>query len=206
MKVVLASGNRGKLKELGSLLQPLGMELLPQSQFDMGAADETASTFVENALIKARHASLHTRLPAIADDSGICVEALDGAPGIYSARFAGAAASDEDNNRQLLEVLRGQDRAAAYYYCAIVYLRSPTDPTPLLAIGTWHGCIVQQPRGSNGFGYDPLFEVSGQRLTAAELDPVLKNRISHRGQAVRTLIDQIGAMGVGKITSAATRR
>ena len=206
MKVVLASGNRGKLNELGSLLQPIGMELLPQSQFDMDAADETASSFVENALIKARHASLLTRLPAIADDSGICVEALDGAPGIHSARFAGAAASDEDNNRKLLEVLRGQDRAAAYYYCAIVYLRSATDPTPLLAIGTWHGCIVQQPRGSNGFGYDPLFEVSGQRLTAAELDPVLKNRISHRGQAVRKLIDQIGAMGVGKITSAATRR
>jgi len=191
VKIVLASGNRGKLNEFRALMQPMGFELIAQNDFGIEAAEETATTFVENALIKARQAGRHSGLPAIADDSGICVDVLDGAPGIRSARFAGPAATDTENNRKLLEALRNYEQPLAFYYCAIVLLRFPEDPTPLIATGTWQGHIVRQPRGNNGFGYDPYFEIPAKGLTAAELDSVTKNRISHRGQAVRALIEQI---------------
>ena len=201
MKVVLASRNPGKLRELKSLLMPLGFDLTGLAELNIPAPPEDSSTFVENALSKARHASARSGLAAIADDSGIVVAALGGAPGIHSARYAGENATDADNNRKLLSALdaaavqaaahgRVPDRSA-HYYCVVVFLAHPEDPAPLIATGRWDGEIQRQPRGSNGFGYDPYFLVAGSAQTAAELPEEVKNRQSHRGQAVKVLCEQL---------------
>lgn len=187
-KLVLASGNPGKIREIARLLTPLGLEIVPQSQFGVGPAEEPHATFVENALAKARHASTATGLPAVADDSGICVTALGGAPGVYSARYAGASASDEENNARLLREMSEISDRRAHYYCVIVMMRRADDPQPIIAEGEWHGEIVRVPRGSRGFGYDPLFLDHQSGRTGAELAPAQKNRVSHRGKAMRKLI------------------
>jgi XTP/dITP diphosphohydrolase len=187
MKVVLASANRGKLAELNALLEPLGLILHGQRELGIDDADETASTFVENALLKARHASHASGWPAIADDSGLMVDALAGAPGVRSARYGGAHGDAANNNRTLIAALRGIVDRRARFYCALVYLRHADDPAPLIATAEWPGSIVDEPRGSGGFGYDPHFLVDGLDQTAAELPPSLKNRISHRGRAVAIL-------------------
>jgi XTP/dITP diphosphohydrolase len=188
MNVVLATSNAGKLAELNVLLLPLGITLQAQSATGVAGADETGATFVENALIKARHAATETDLPAIADDSGLVVGALGGAPGIRSARYAGVGAGAIANNRALIEALRGIEDRRAYFYCALVYLRDPNDPAPLIATAQWNGWIVDDARGAHGFGYDPHFRVDGMTETAAELAPELKNRISHRGRAAAALV------------------
>lgn len=190
---VLASGNQGKLKELAGVLEPLGFVVYPQSRWDTPEADETALTFIENAFLKARQASSYTGLPAIADDSGLVVPALLGAPGIYSARFAGENATDQDNIQKLLAELNrrpGVDRSA-YFYCALVLLQSEDDPAPLVATAHWHGEILPVARGASGFGYDPVFLVAGQSLTAAEMTPEQKRAVSHRGQALKLLVEQL---------------
>ena len=187
-KLVLASGNPGKIREIARLLTPLGLEILPQSEFGVGPAEEPHVTFVENALAKARHASAATGLPAVADDSGICVTALGGAPGVYSARYAGPSASDEENNARLLSEMSEVADRRAHYYCVIVMMRHADDPQPIIAEGEWHGEIVRRPRGSGGFGYDPLFLDCRSGRTGAELAPAQKNRVSHRGKAMRKLI------------------
>lgn len=192
-KYVLASGNQGKLDELAGVLGPLGFEIYPQSQWQVPEADETAVTFVENALLKARQAARHTGLAAIADDSGLVVPALQGAPGIHSARYAGANASDQDNIHKLLAELKrfpAADRSA-YFYCALVLLTSADDPAPLVATAHWHGEVLPVARGESGFGYDPVFLVAGQSQTAAELTRDQKQAVSHRGQALKKLLDQI---------------
>ena len=199
-QVVLASNNRGKLQELADLFAGLEIRVRPQADFAVSEVEETGLSFVENAILKARHAALHARLPAIADDSGIEVEFLSGAPGIYSARFAGNGASDTDNLQLLLEKVKqsGLDRPAARYQCVIVFLNHGADATPLIAHGTWHGHIVTEPRGSNGFGYDPIFYVPTHGCTAAELAPAEKNRISHRGQAMQDLVRKLTVLkGIG---------
>jgi XTP/dITP diphosphohydrolase len=188
MKVVLASNNPGKLAELHSLLAPLGVELRAQAEFGITDADETATTFVENALIKARHAAASTGLPAVADDSGLVVRALDGAPGVRSARYAGIGADAQANNRTLIEALHGVADRHAYFYCALVFLRHRADPAPLIATAAWVGRIVDVPQGSGGFGYDPHFLVGGMTETAAQLPADTKNRISHRGRAAGILV------------------
>jgi XTP/dITP diphosphohydrolase len=190
-KVVIASNNPGKLREFAQLLAPLGIEALPQSAFAIPEADEPHQTFVENALAKARHASRIAGMPALADDSGICVPALEGAPGVFSARFGGEPRSDLRNNERLVEALRNHADRSAYYYCALVLVRSPYDPRPLVADGTWHGDIVFEPRGTGGFGYDPHFWLAEFKCTAAELEGAQKNRISHRGQALAALVAKI---------------
>ena len=190
-KVVIASNNPGKLREFAQLLAPLGIEALPQSAFAIPEADEPHQTFVENALAKARHASRIAGMPALADDSGICVPALEGAPGVFSARFGGEPRSDLRNNERLIEALRNHADRSAYYYCALVLVRSPYDPRPLVADGTWHGDIVFEPRGTGGFGYDPHFWLAEFKCTAAELESAQKNRISHRGQALAALVAKI---------------
>ena len=190
-KVVIASGNPGKLREFAQLLAPLGIEALPQTAFAIPEADEPHQTFVENALAKARHASRIAGMPALADDSGICVPALEGAPGVFSARFGGEPRSDLRNNERLVEALRNHADRSAYYYCALVLVRSPYDPRPLVADGTWHGDIVFEPRGTGGFGYDPHFWLAEFKCTAAELESAQKNRISHRGQALAALAAKI---------------
>jgi XTP/dITP diphosphohydrolase len=192
MKVVLASGNAGKLKELVSLLAPLDIELVSQRQLGICDADETASTFVENALLKARHASDASGLPALADDSGLVVPALDGAPGVWSARYAGSPSNDEANNRMLIAALTDITDRRAYYYCALVFVRRHADPAPLIATAEWHGTIVDQAKGDGGFGYDPHFYVDAYGCTAAELPADVKNAVSHRGLAVATLLGSIG--------------
>lgn len=188
-QIVIASGNPGKLREFRELFVGSGIELLPQSAFKVPAVEETGLSFVENALLKARNASLHTGLPALADDSGIEVDALQGAPGIYSARYAGADASDEDNNRKLLAELAQVPDAqrCARYQCVIVYLRHAHDPMPFICQGTWEGVIARDYRGDGGFGYDPLFYLPECGRTAAQLSAEEKNCISHRGQAARAL-------------------
>jgi len=191
MKVVLASGNSGKLKELVALLEPLGIELVSQRELGIADADETASTFVENALIKARHAAVVSGLPALADDSGLVVHALDGAPGVWSARYAGEPSDDSANNRKLIAALAGRADRRAYYYCALVFVRHRADPAPLIACAEWHGVIVDVAVGGGGFGYDPHFFVTAFGKTAAELPADLKNRISHRGRAVAAMLDSI---------------
>ena len=195
MKLVLASSNAGKLEELRGLLADTGIELVAQSDLGVEDADETGTTFVENALIKARHASLQTGLPALADDSGICVDALNGAPGLYSARYAGSHGDSQANNARLLRELDGLPaaRRGAHFHAVIVLLRHPADPQPLIAEGSWAGRIIEAPRGDGGFGYDPLFLDPQQRLSAAELDPALKNRISHRGRALAQLRERLPA-------------
>jgi XTP/dITP diphosphohydrolase len=189
MKLVVASGNRGKLAEFERLLAPLGIDCMPQSALGIGDAEETASTFVENALLKARHAARVSGLPALADDSGLCVDALDGAPGLYSARYAGPGATDEANIARLLDALSGRPEAerGALFHAVIVLLRHADDPRPLIAEGSWHGRILDEPRGAAGFGYDPVFLDPRSGLSAAELDPATKARISHRGRAVAAL-------------------
>ena len=189
-RVVLASNNAGKLRELAALLAPLGLDLVAQSELGVGAAEEPHPSFIENALAKARHASSLTGLPALADDSGICVVALGGRPGVRSARYAAKGDGDSDdeaNNDRLIEELAGVEDRRAYYYCALVLVREPDDPCPLIAEGRWHGTVTQVGRGSGGFGYDPFFLIPELGLTAAELEPAHKNGISHRGQAMRVL-------------------
>lgn len=193
MKIVLASGNPGKLRELAALLAPLGHELIPQSSLGIESPPETGSTFVESALLKARHAAAASGLPALADDSGIEVDALGGRPGVYSARYAGEGASDQANLEKLLAELHGvePERRTARYQCVIVLARNAHDPQPLIATGTWEGRILDAPRGSGGFGYDPIFLPEGVNLTAAELAPADKNARSHRGQALKALVTQL---------------
>lgn len=192
-KLVLASGNAGKLKELSSLLAPLGIEVLPQSAFHVSEAEEPHPSFVENAIAKARHAARATGLPALADDSGLCVDALGGAPGVLSARFAGEPKSDARNNALLLERLAGETNRRARFYCALVLVRHADDPQPIIACGEWHGEILEATRGHGGFGYDPLFLVPELDQTAAEIDHSLKNVLSHRGNAMRQLLDRLRA-------------
>ncbi|WP_432471667.1 RdgB/HAM1 family non-canonical purine NTP pyrophosphatase [Amphritea sp. HPY] len=194
-KIVLASGNKGKLKEFNQVLGGLGVSVVPQSDYQVPDADETGLSFVENAILKARHACQLTGLPALADDSGLEVDALQGAPGIYSARFAGPGASDADNNRKLLQQLEGKtgNERSARFRCVLVYMRHAEDPTPLICQGTWDGLILDSARGDNGFGYDPLFLVPELDKASAELTPEQKNSRSHRGQAVKQLIENIQA-------------
>jgi len=194
-KLVLASGNAGKLREIQQLLSPLDIEAVPQSAFNIAEAEEPHCTFIENALAKARHASLHSGLPALADDSGICVDALQGKPGVHSARFANInnsePKSDAKNNQALLNALANETSRSAYYYCAIVLVRHHDDPQPLIAEGIWRGEILTVPRGTGGFGYDPLFLDVASGKTGAELTPEAKNKISHRGQALQQLIKKL---------------
>lgn len=189
-RIVFASNNAGKVAEVAALLDGLDIELVPQSEYHVPSAEETGLSFVENAILKARHACQHTGLPAIADDSGLEVDALDGEPGIYSARYAGEDASDADNNAQLLAELAAvaTESRTARFQCVIAFMRHAEDPTPLIFQGTWEGVILEEPRGTNGFGYDPLFYVPEMEKTAAELDPADKNRVSHRAQALQKLI------------------
>ena len=188
-EVVLASGNPGKLRELSALLDDFGWHLRPQSDFAVPTVAETGTTFVENAIIKARHAARHCGLPALADDSGLEVDALDGAPGVYSARFAGPDASDADNNALLIERVRDLPAAArsARFRAVIVYLRHADDPAPLICEGSWEGRIQLEPSGEGGFGYDPYFFLPPLGCSSAELEPAQKNRLSHRGQALAKL-------------------
>jgi XTP/dITP diphosphohydrolase len=190
-KLVLASGNPGKLREFRRLLEPLGLSVIAQAELDIPEAEEPHPTFVENALAKARHASALAHLPALADDSGVCVDALDGSPGVASARYAGEPRSDTRNNARLIEELAGVADRRAHYHCVLVLLRSPHDPEPLIAEGTWHGRIVDAPRGEGGFGYDPHFEDLKTGLTGAELPLERKNALSHRGKAMRALISRL---------------
>ena len=190
---MLASNNPGKIREISAILAPLAIEVIPQVQFNIPEADEPHGTFIENALAKARHAAAASGLPALADDSGICVDALDGAPGVYSARFAGDPKSDERNNQRLLELLAHSDNRTARYYCVIVVLRHVDDPQPLIAEGEWHGEVLRAPRGTGGFGYDPLFLDPTIGLTGAELPMEKKNRISHRGKALTLLAERLGS-------------
>jgi XTP/dITP diphosphohydrolase len=196
-QIVLASGNLGKLREMAPLLAPLDITVLPQSAFQIGDAEESAPTFVENALLKARHASSLAVLPAIADDSGLIVDALDGAPGVYSARYAGAQARDEQNIDKLLRALKGvsEDLRTARFYCVVVYLAGPTDPMPRIFEGTWEGRILHQPTGQGGFGYDPVFYVPAKGCSAAQLALETKNALSHRGQALRKLVQGLRTIG-----------
>ncbi len=195
-RLVIASGNTGKLREIQQLLAPLHIEVLPQSAFNISEAEEPHCTFIENALAKARHASLHSGLPAIADDSGICLSALQGKPGVLSARFGGEPKNDEKNNQTLLDALANESDRGAYYYCALVLVRYYDDPQPLIAEGIWRGEILTAPRGIGGFGYDPLFLDVNLNKTGAELTPEVKNKISHRGQALRQLIEKIKVLSI----------
>lgn len=188
-KLVIASNNQGKLREIGELFAPLAIEVVPQSEYAVSEADEPHGTFVENALAKARHASRCSGLPALADDSGICVSALGGAPGVNSARYAGEPKSDERNNQKLVAALQNQTDRRAYYYCVIVLVRHADDPQPIIVDGSWHGEIIDQPRGSGGFGYDPYFFLPAFGKTSAELTAEQKNQISHRGQALWHLVE-----------------
>jgi XTP/dITP diphosphohydrolase len=190
-KLVIASNNAGKLREIAQILAPLRIEVVPQSEFKLPEAEEPFDTFLENALAKARHAARLTGLPALADDSGICVHALGGAPGVHSARFAGEPKSDRRNNDRLLEMLAPHADRRAHYYCVMVLMRHGTDPQPLIAQAEWHGEVLRAPRGTGGFGYDPLFMDAASGKTGAELDPAHKNRISHRGRALAELVRQL---------------
>jgi len=192
-KLVLASNNAKKMKELNALLAPLGFEVIPQGQLGIPEAEEPYCTFVENALAKARHAAKHSGLPALADDSGLCVAALGGAPGVYSARYAGEPKSDARNNEKLLAELAGQSDRRAHFACVLVLVRSAEDPQPIIAEGEWHGTILDAQRGADGFGYDPLFYVPTHCQTAAELDGAIKNKL-HRGQAMQKLIARLPAL------------
>jgi len=194
-RLVLASGNRGKLAEFDTLLAGSGFEVVTQGSLGVLDIEETGTTFVENALLKARHAARISRLPALADDSGLCVEQLDGAPGLYSARYAGTHGDAQANRVKLLHALEGvpAERRGAFFICVLVLLQHADDPAPLIAEGRWHGRVLDAPRGDGGFGYDPLFLPDDQVQSAAELDPALKNRLSHRGQALARLHAQLSA-------------
>lgn len=191
MDVIFASGNAGKVTEMQQLLTPVGFQLKSLKDFGLSGAEETATSFVENALIKARAAAHSARLPSIADDSGLVVPALNGAPGVYSARYAGEDGNDTANNAKLLEQLSNQEDRRAYFFCCLVFLQHPSDPTPKIAFGRWHGEILRQPQGDGGFGYDPLFYVADQSATAAQMNPALKNELSHRGKACQALLAQL---------------
>lgn len=193
-KLVLASNNAKKMKELNALLGPLGFEVIPQGQLGIPEAEEPHCTFVENALAKARHAAKLSGLPALADDSGLCVAALDGAPGVYSARYAGEPKSDARNNEKLLADLGDGCNRSAHFVSVIVLVRHAEDPQPLIAEGEWHGEILPALRGEGGFGYDPMFYLAEYDKTAAELDAETKNRVSHRGQAMQQLIARLQAL------------
>lgn len=194
-KIVLASNNKGKVRELGQMLATLDMEVLPQATFNIDDADETGLTFVENAIIKARHASQISGLAAIADDSGLEVDALKGAPGIYSARYSGTGATDEKNLLKLLDSLKDvpEKLRTARFQCLLVYMRHANDPTPLICQGTWEGLITLEPQGDNGFGYDPIFYVPTHQCTSAQLSAEEKNNLSHRGQALKKLLHTLRA-------------
>ncbi len=196
-QIVLATGNAGKVREIQAVLGEWDIQVRPQSEFQVAEAEETGLTFVENAIIKARNAATHTGLPAIGDDSGLEVDYLKGEPGIYSSRYAGENATDRENNEKLLRALQGVEQAQrrARFYCVIVYLEHARDPTPVICQGSWEGFISLEPKGSNGFGYDPLFYVPSLRCHAAELDSQTKNRLSHRGQAIRKLAEYFHASG-----------
>ncbi|HCN72382.1 MAG TPA: non-canonical purine NTP pyrophosphatase, RdgB/HAM1 family, partial [Pusillimonas sp.] len=194
-KVVLASNNAGKLREFEALMAPKGWTLVPQGELGVPEAPEPHPTFVENALAKARHACEHTGLPALADDSGLCVSALDGAPGVYSARFAamnGGEKSDQANNAYLQQRLKDTEDRRAHYVAVLVFMRSANDPQPVIAQARWHGEIISEPMGSHGFGYDPYFYLPQFEKTVAQLDPAEKNRHSHRAQALQLLVGQLG--------------
>lgn len=193
MKLVVASNNPGKLREFGALLAPLGWEAVAQKELGVSECEEPHHTFVENALEKARHAARSTGLPALADDSGLCVRALGGAPGVQSARYSGEPKSDERNNQKLVSALAGQTDRRAHYVCVLVFVRHADDPQPIIAEGEWHGEIVDRPRGAGGFGYDPYFLLPDLGVTAAELDAAEKNRRSHRGLALQQLIARLTA-------------
>ena len=193
MKLVLASNNAKKLRELDAILAPLGWQLVPQGELGVAEADEPHCTFVENALVKARHASRQTGLPALADDSGLCVDAFGGRPGVQSARYAGEPRSDARNNARLLAELGDERQRGARFVCVIVFVRHAEDPQPIIAEGEWHGEILRQGRGDDGFGYDPLFYLRDLDRTAAELDAAEKNRRSHRGQALARLVERLQA-------------
>jgi XTP/dITP diphosphohydrolase len=192
-RLVLASGNEGKLREFRRLLSPLGTEVIAQSEMDIPEAPEPHVTFVENALAKARHASALARLPALADDSGVCVRALAGAPGVQSARYAGEPRSDARNNAKLLAELAGVADRRAHYVCVLVLVRHAEDPEPVIAEGAWHGRIIDTPRGTGGFGYDPHFLDEATGLTGAEMPLAQKNLVSHRGKALRALLERLRA-------------
>lgn len=192
-QLVLATGNQGKVKELAVMLEALNIDVLPQSQFNVPEVAETGTTFVENAIIKARHAAKITGLPAVADDSGIEVDALNGAPGVYSARFAGPNASDSDNIHKLLADMEGKTERSARFWCVLVYMRHADDPTPIICQASWEGKITEHPAGSGGFGYDPVFFVPTLNCSAAALSKEEKNAISHRGQALKMLAQQLKA-------------
>jgi XTP/dITP diphosphohydrolase len=193
-KIVLASGNKGKIAELNALLADLNIEVIPQTTLGVSDADETGLTFVENALIKARHAAAVTGLPAIADDSGLCVDVLQGAPGIYSARYAGVPSDDAKNNQKLLEALKyfRSQAIKAQFVCVLVLVRYAEDPLPIICEGLWQGEILEVPQGENGFGYDPLFWVPSEGLASAQLSKERKNTVSHRAQALRLLKQRLG--------------
>ena len=188
---MLASSSAAKLREISMMLHGLAWEIVPQGQLGVDATDEPHPTFVENALAKARHASACTGMPALADDSGLCVDALNGAPGVFSARFAGDGASDQNNNVELLQRLAGVTQRQAHYTCVLVAVRTAEDAEPLVVDARWYGEIAQASRGEGGFGYDPLFHISDLGVTAAELDPAHKNRISHRSLALNALAEKL---------------
>ena len=197
-KIVLASSNPGKIREFREMLGPLGIEIEPQSSLGIEDVEEPHGTFVGNALVKARHAARRSKLPALADDSGICVSALGGEPGVHSARYAAESAGPSDraeqdrrNNEKMMRELAGKEDHRAHYYCVVVLMRHGDDPQPLIAEGTWNGELIEPPRGQNGFGYDPYFFVPQLNKTAAELEPGLKNLVSHRGKALRRLIARL---------------
>jgi XTP/dITP diphosphohydrolase len=191
--LVLASGNPGKLRELQAILQPLGWQIHAQSEWDIEEAEENGLSFIENALIKARHASSHCGMPALADDSGLVVDALQGAPGIHSARYAGKNANDAGNNLKLLQALSEVPEAerSAHFYCAMVFVRHAADPAPVISLAQWQGRILSAPRGQGGFGYDPLFWLDDHQCSSAELAPADKNRLSHRGRALAAMVEAL---------------
>lgn len=192
-KIVLASNNAGKVREFNALLKGLDYEVVPQSELGVVEVEETGLTFVENSILKARNAAEHTGLPALADDSGLEVDFLQGAPGIYSARYAGEGASDLDNSTKLLAALQGveTEQRHARFQCVMVFMRHASDPVPIICQGSWDGIILEQPQGENGFGYDPIFYVPEQQCSSAELTAEVKNSLSHRGQAVAQMIERL---------------
>lgn len=195
-KLVIASNNAGKLKEIQHILAPLDFVIIPQAELAIPACPEPFQTFIENALTKARHASQHAGLPAVSDDSGICVDVLGGAPGVYSARFAGEPKSDARNNQKLVEVLRNKSNRKAHYYCVMVLVRRDDDPEPVIAEGRWQGEIISEPRGTGGFGYDPYFLIPELGKTGAELPMDLKNQISHRAIALKMLVQKLKELAI----------
>lgn len=192
-KIVLASNNKGKVREINQILAGLDVEVVPQSEFNISEVDETGLTFVENAILKARHAAEQSGLPAIADDSGLEVDALNGQPGIYSARYSGVGATDEANLQKMLEALKHvpDEERTARFQCLMVYMHHGSDPTPVICQGTWEGVIIREPQGENGFGYDPIFYVPTHNCSSAQLDSEIKNQLSHRGQALKLLVEKL---------------